>query len=88
MDESYIGNRGYSIRKTLENSSLITSLKKELTVKPFINKQFQQDAKPFPVYLESKKKLYIPRYFGINKFAKAKYRAVKIKINQNACDAQ
>ena len=68
MDESYIGNRGYSIRKTLTNSSLITSLKKELTVKPFINKQFQQDAKPFPVYLESKKKIYIPRYFGINKF--------------------
>ena len=68
MDEFYIGNRGYSIRKTLKNSSLITSLKKELTVKPFINKQFQQDAKPFPVYLESKKKLYIPRYFGINKF--------------------
>ena len=68
MDESYIGNRGYSIRKTLKNSSLITSLKKELTVKPFINKQFQQDAKPFPVYLESKKKIYIPRYFGINKF--------------------
>lgn len=68
MDNSYLGNRGYSIRKTLENSSVITSLKKELTVKPFINKQFQQDAKPFPVYLESKKKLYIPRYFGINKF--------------------
>jgi superfamily II DNA or RNA helicase len=68
MDNSYLGNRGYSIRKTLGNSSVITSLKKELNVKPFINKQFQQEAKPFPVYLESKKKLYIPRYFGINKF--------------------
>ena len=67
MDEFYIGNRGYSIRKTLKNSSLITSLKKELTVKPFVNKQFQQEAKPFPVYLESKKKLYIPRSFGINR---------------------
>ena len=58
MDNSYLGNRGYSIRKTLENSSVITSLKKELTVKPFINKQFQQDAKPFSVYLESKEVIY------------------------------
>lgn len=70
MDDSYLGNRGYAIIKKLDNSSLITSLKKELTVKPFINKQFQQDAQAFPVYLESKRKLYIPRYFGINKFGK------------------
>ena len=68
MDESYLGNRGYSIIKSLSNSSQITSLKKELTVKPFVNKQFQQDSKPFCVYLESKRKIYIPRYFGINKF--------------------
>ncbi len=68
MEDSYLGNRGYSIIKTLNNTSLISSLKKELTVKPFVNKQFQQDAKPFSVFLESKRKIYIPRYFGINKF--------------------
>mgnify|MGYP006102974181 CR=1 FL=1 len=67
MDDSYLGNRGYSIIKTLKNTSLISSLKKELTVKPFVNKQFQPDAKPFSVFLESKRKIYIPRYFGINK---------------------
>ena len=57
-----------AIIKKLDNSSLLL-LKKELTVKPLINKQFQQDAQAFP-YLESKRKLYIPRYFGINKFGK------------------
>ena len=67
MDDSYLGNRGYSIIKTLKNTALISSLKKELTVKPFVNKQFQPDAKPFSVFLESKRKIYIPRYFGINK---------------------
>ena len=77
MDESYLGNRGYSIIKSLSNSSQITSLKKELTVKPFVNKQFQQDAKPFSVFLESKRKLYIPRYFGINKFGLPKENKIK-----------
>ena len=57
MENSYLGNRGYSIIKTLKNSSQITSLKKELTVKPFVNKQFQQEAKPFSVFLESKRKI-------------------------------
>ena len=77
MDESYLGNRGYSIIKSLSNSSLISSLKKELTVKPFVNKQFQQDSKPFCVYLESKRKIYIPRYFGINKFGIPKENKIK-----------
>jgi hypothetical protein len=61
MEDSYLGNRGYSLIKTLKNSSQITALKKELTVKPFVNKQFQQDAKPFSVFLESSRKIYIPR---------------------------
>jgi superfamily II DNA or RNA helicase len=77
MDESYLGNRGYSIIKSLSNSSQITSLKKELTVKPFVNKQFQQDSKPFCVYLESKRKIYIPRYFGINKFGIPRENKIK-----------
>jgi superfamily II DNA or RNA helicase len=77
MDESYLGNRGYSIIKSLSNSSQITSLKKQLTVKPFVNKQFQQDAKPFGVFLESKRKLYIPRYFGINKFGMPRENKIK-----------
>ena len=66
--DSYLGNRGYSIIKNSNPPKLITKLKKELTVKPFINKQFQQEAKPFNVFLESKRKIYIPRYYGIEKF--------------------
>ena len=77
MENSYLGNRGYSIIKTLKNSSQITSLKKELTVKPFVNKQFQQDAKPFSVFLESNRKFYIPRYFGIEKFGMPKENKMK-----------
>jgi superfamily II DNA or RNA helicase len=77
MEDSYLGNRGYSLIKTLKNSSQITSLKKELTVKPFVNKQFQQDAKPFSVFLESSRKFYIPRYFGIEKFGMPKENKMK-----------
>tara|TARA_B100000795_G_scaffold141103_1_gene105642 strand:- start:77 stop:1537 length:1461 start_codon:yes stop_codon:yes gene_type:complete len=78
MDNTYLGNHGYSIIKTSSNSSQISSLKKELTVKPFVNKQFQPEAKPFSVFMESKRKMYIPRYFGINKFGIPKTN----KINQ------
>ena len=68
MENNYLGDRGYTIIKTLSNSSQITSLKKKLTVKPFVNKQFQKDSKPFSVFLESKRKIYIPKHFGINTF--------------------
>ena len=70
--DSYLGNRGYSIIKNSNPPKLITKLKKELTVKPFINKQFQQEAKPFNVFLESKRKIYIPRYYGIEKIRNAR----------------
>ena len=94
MEDSYLGNRGYSIIKTLKNSSQITSLKKELTVKPFVNKQFQQDAKPFSVFLESSRKFYIPRYFGIDKFGIPKENKMKsgdsinIKFNSDLRENQ
>ena len=77
MNDSYLGNRGFCIIKNLKNISLISSLKRDLTVKPFVNKQFQQDAKPFSVYLESKRKLYIPRHFGINKLGIPKIDKIK-----------
>ena len=77
MENTYLGNRGYSIIKTISNSSQISALKKELSVKPFVNKQFQQEAKPFNVFLESKRKIYIPRYYGINKFGIPKENKIK-----------
>jgi superfamily II DNA or RNA helicase len=60
---SYLGKKGYSIyKKGLSSNSDIDTIKQKLTVKPF---SYNNDAKPFPIYLESPNKLYLPRYYGI-----------------------
>ena len=66
--ENYIGPRGYSLIKENFTTGQLNEIRKELTVKPFVNKQFSAEASPFSVFLESKKKLYIPKHYGIEKF--------------------
>ena len=46
--------------------------RKDLTVKPFVNQDFSAPPNPFPIYGESKRKLYVPRFYGINKFGNPK----------------
>ena len=69
---NYIGKRGYTIYKNNLNEKELKKIKKELFVKPYIPTQFSNDSNntPFPVYLESKKKIYVPKFYGINKFGK------------------
>ena len=66
--ENYIGPRGYSLIKENFTTGQLNEIRKELTVKPFVNKQFSAEASPFSVFLESKKKLYMPKHYGIEKF--------------------
>ena len=69
MDEdeiaTYIGYKGYTIYK--ENISVEEQqmLRKELNVKPFVPKSSLIKPQPFPVYRESKSKLYVPRFYGL-----------------------
>ena len=65
--ETYLGQKGYSIYKKSLNVTEQIFIREELTVKPYIPKSPVQPS-PFPVYLESTKKFYIPRVFGINTF--------------------
>ena len=64
---TYLGEKGYSIFKECLSVEEQHYIRKELTVKPFIPKSPIQPA-PFPIYLESPLKLYIPRYFGIETY--------------------
>ena len=64
---SYLGNKGYTIYKICLTPKIIEFIKKELTVKPFIQNSLIE-AKSFPIYQESEKKIYVPRYWGINIF--------------------
>ena len=63
-----LSTRGYSLIKDNCSATELQQLKKELTVKAFVNPDFSAPPNPFPVYAESKKKIYIPRFYGINKY--------------------
>ena len=60
---------GYTIKKSEHSTSLIKEIKDELTVKPFsYNKNQKKKTNRFCVFLESPKKLYLPRFYGYKKF--------------------
>ena len=62
---TYLGNKGYTIKKknlTINEQQLI---RKELTVKPFVPKTSLQNTSEFPIYRESKNKIYVPRFYGV-----------------------
>ena len=68
MDEdiaTYLGPKGYSIKKehiTIQEQELI---RKELTVKAFVPKSSISQPTPFPIYRESPNKIYVPRFYGV-----------------------
>lgn len=67
---SYIGKKGYTISKKNLTKDDLEFLYKELFVKPEI---FGQNRNPtefssFPVYRESDNKIYIPRFYGIQRY--------------------
>jgi superfamily II DNA or RNA helicase len=58
---------GYGIPK--KDEPLITKLKEELTMKPNVNFSITNDTpKSFTIYNESDKRLYVPRFYGLQKF--------------------
>ena len=65
---TYIGNKGYTIYKENISVEEQQALRKELNVKPFVPKSSLIKPQPFPVYRESKKKLYIPRFYGLEMY--------------------
>ena len=50
------------------SSNFLNKIRRDLTVKPFINSGYGTESVPFPIYCESKRKIYLPRFYGISKF--------------------
>ena len=82
MKSTSIGNNGYSVLKEELTSSEISKIRKDLTVKPFTNTNYGNEAPAFAVYSESKRKLYLPRFYGIKEFGPPK--SVKIDPGDDA----
>ena len=65
---TYMGQKGYTIFKKnleIEEQELI---RKELTISPYVPKNSLQKPVSFPIYRESPKKFYLPRYYGIETY--------------------
>ena len=64
---------GYKIEKTYLKDEGI-SLKKQLSVKPYVSPVFvrPQYVKPYMLYKETENFLYIPKQFGIHRFGSPK----------------
>jgi superfamily II DNA or RNA helicase len=63
--ETKICYRGYVIPYNQEHYELI---KKDLTVKPFVLPDYDFNNNPFPVYRKSEKWIYLPKFYGIEKY--------------------
>ncbi len=75
---TYIGKRGYIIRKGFLTPQQINEIKMELTVKPFVAADYGggESNDPFPIYLENENKLYVPKFYGVEKFGNAQINTV------------
>jgi superfamily II DNA or RNA helicase len=82
---NYVGKKGYTLLKSSLTQREIIDLKNDLWLKPQINgKQFIQNQIPtFPVYRENDNKLYIPRFYGIEKYGLPEKTEIDEGININ-----
>jgi superfamily II DNA or RNA helicase len=65
---NYLGQKGYTIYKSNLTPVEQQQIKNELTIKPFIQGAPPGSAATFPAYRESGNKLYVPHYYGIQRF--------------------
>lgn len=65
---SYLGNRGYTIKKESLEDSEIKLIKKELCMSPFVPKTSPGTRIIFPIYRESTNKIYLPRFYGFENY--------------------
>ena len=65
----YINKRGYVIIKEDFNFQLLKTLRKELTVKPFVAPGYSDPnaTEEYEIYEENERKMYLPKIFAINK---------------------
>ena len=68
LSNTYLGAKGYTIPKSELTEEQINMIKKELTVRPYTPGISLKDTVEFPAYRESASKIYVPRYYGIEKY--------------------
>ena len=65
---TYLGQKGYTIPKTDLTPEKIKEIKTDLTIRPYTQGAPPSAVLTFPAYRESLSKLYVPHYYGVEKF--------------------
>ena len=67
---SYLSKRGYVVKKESLSKEELAKLKLELKARPLTDDKFNfnKGDNSYPVYIETKTKMYIPKMFGIEKY--------------------
>ena len=66
--EKILTKRGYALVKDKFPIGKIQKCRSDLNVKPFVNSDYGAEAIPYPIYLESKNKIYLPPFYGLEHF--------------------
>ena len=74
---TYLGQKGYTIKKENMEISDQIELRNDLMVKPFVPKTSMAKPESFPIYRESKNKFYIPRFYGIDTYGNPEANLLK-----------
>lgn len=75
--ETEINHLGYSITLASLPPHFLSNIKNELYVKPLENPNFPSNEPGYPVYRISKTKIYLPRFYGLEKFGPPKKIVLK-----------
>mgnify|MGYP003343418342 FL=1 len=83
----YLGKKGYTIPKNNIEVNDILEIKRTLKVKPNVNQGIMGNSMDlsFPIYRESNTKLYVPRYFGEEKYGILKKKKIEDGKNIDLC---
>ncbi len=68
--QTFLSNKGYAILKSSIPEELINQIRDDLTMSPNVNFSIGSNLPPitFPCYLESQKKIYMPKAYGLKKY--------------------
>lgn len=66
--KSYLGKRGYVLIKKHFSDDVLNNIRRELTVKPYVSDDYGAPPEEFKVYTENSTKIYLPKFYGIEKF--------------------
>ena len=72
QEVSYLGQKGYTLPKSAFTPDQLDQLKESLIARPMVMGGMLQTCPVYPIYRESEKNIYMPRYFGIQHYGPPK----------------